>query len=55
MSARLVVGVRVLMGLSEEGPSWIIGWEEDQRSMVGRGGGGWGIEDDVVVYLGGRD
>ena len=55
MSPRLVVGVCVLMGLSEEGPSWVIGWKENRRSMVWRWGRGRGIEYDVVVDLGGRD
>ena len=43
------------MGLSEEGPARVIGGEEDWRSMVGRWGGGWGIENDVVLYVGRRD
>lgn len=45
----------MLMGLSEEGPARVIGWEEDWRSMVGRWSGGRWIEDDVVVDLGRRD
>ena len=43
------------MGLSEEGPARVIGWEEDWRSMVGRWSGGWGIENDVVLYVGRGD
>ena len=52
MFARLVVRVGMLMGLGEEGPARVIGWEEDWRSMVGRWSGGWRIEDDVIVHLG---
>ncbi len=35
MFAGLVIGVGVLVGLSEEGPARVIGWEEDWRGVVG--------------------
>lgn len=44
------VGVRVVVGLGEEGAAGVVGWEEDGRRVVGgRGAGGW-VEDDVVGW-----
>ena len=55
MFARLIVGVGVLVGLSEESPARVIRREEDWRSMIRRRSGGRRVEDDVVVDLGRGD
>ena len=39
------------VSLREETAAGVIGWQEDGRSMVRRGGGRGRVEDDVVACL----